>query len=653
MKHLSLILLVFISMSVFAKERVALVIGNSDYQVKPLVHPVNDARDMARVLGKLGFDVTLMVNAEQDAMELAIEVFGNKLGENTVGLFYFSGHGSQYDGENYLIPIKSMNKIFAEKHLRYKAVAAGYVLDMMQDNGLNIIILDACRDNPYKGFSKSLGRGLAQMGRTEGTLIAYATAKDTVALTGKEWERNSVYTKHLLKFMQHPNLSIESMLKKVRRAVIQETRNSRTVQRPWYEASISDEFYFVEDFKTYTEPQSTIKPPMILDTTEISAYHIVRAGDTLYSIARQYEQNISNLANWNSLKAPYHLNIGQKLIISSQNNIHYSKPTTQQPYVIPNTMKTPIPTREWKTIKAHKGGVESAICNGDCLVFSPDGKFILSGSWDKYLKLFDINTGKLVQIFKGHSDQVRAVAFSPNGQRVLSGSNDNTIKLWDISTGKSICTIKGYDDSFVYSVAFSPDGKMALSGADFPDKTMKLWNLSTCKFIRTFAVNADSIHSVAFSPDGQKVLSGSLREIKLWVLSTGQLIRTFKGHSTTINSIAFSPDGQKVLSGSNSFSGRNGETIKLWDLDTGKIIHNFEIKNFPKYSYGASSVTFSPDGRFIVSGSDDKTVKLWNVHSGKLIRTLKGHTSWIKSTAISSNGTVASGDHDGIIKLWR
>jgi len=248
MKRFLLILLIFsmCSLPALATERIALVIGNGDYRVNPLSNPANDARDMAKVLGELGFDVTLKVNADQMTMESAIQGFGEKLHKNAVGLFYFSGHGAQYQGDNYLIPTNSIRKISAADHFRYKAVPAGYVLGVMQvaGNGLNIVILDACRANPFKGFSKNLGQGLTQMAGAQGTLIAYATAPGTVAWAGKYGERNSPYTKHLLRLMKKPHLTIESLLKKVRKAVITETRHTATVQKPWYEASISDDFYF-------------------------------------------------------------------------------------------------------------------------------------------------------------------------------------------------------------------------------------------------------------------------------------------------------------------------------------------------------------------------------------------------------------------------
>jgi hypothetical protein len=179
-----------------------------------------------------------------------------------VGLFYFSGHGVQHAGNNYLIPINSISKMSEAVHLNNKAVPANYVLAVMQNSSLNIVILDACRDNPFKGFSKSLNRGLTRMASAEGSLIAYATAPGTVAWTGKADERNSPYTKHLLRFMKQPNLSIESMLKKVRKAVIQETRHTQTVQQPWYEVSISNDFYFIGDSQIPTTPAT--QPPFAI-----------------------------------------------------------------------------------------------------------------------------------------------------------------------------------------------------------------------------------------------------------------------------------------------------------------------------------------------------------------------------------------------------
>ncbi|MEA1953802.1 MAG: caspase family protein [Campylobacterota bacterium] len=227
------------TIQVDARERVALVIGNADYLVKPLNNPVNDAEDIARALKELDFDVSLITNADQETMESAIQNFGQKLNENSVGLFYYSGHGIQHEGSNYLIPIAAMKNVQVAKHLRYKAVNAGYVLSEMHQSGLNIVILDACRSNPFKSFSRSAERGLAKISGLEGTLIAYSTAPGKVALDGIG--RNSPYTKHLISLMKKPNVPIELMLKEVRTEVKSETNNK---QSPWYEVSIDGEFIF-------------------------------------------------------------------------------------------------------------------------------------------------------------------------------------------------------------------------------------------------------------------------------------------------------------------------------------------------------------------------------------------------------------------------
>lgn len=228
----------------FAQNRVALVIGNSDYQQQSLKNPVNDAKDISNALRNLGFSVDLKLNADQESMENAIQIFGKKLQKNTTGLFFYSGHGVQYEGNNYLIPTGSMSRVSVPDHLRYKTIDAGYVLGVMKQaaNGLNIVILDACRNNPFKGFSRSMRIGLKRIPGVEGTLVAYSTSPGKVALDGVG-RRNSPYTEQLIKMMMEPNIPIELMFKKVRRNV---KANTGGKQLPWYEASIDGDFYFIK-----------------------------------------------------------------------------------------------------------------------------------------------------------------------------------------------------------------------------------------------------------------------------------------------------------------------------------------------------------------------------------------------------------------------
>ena len=179
-------------------KKLALVIGNKDYKDAPLRNPVNDAEDLGQALRKLGFSVITKTNVNQKDFEDAINEFARKIIDAHIAVFYFSGHGCQAKGENYLLPVGySFN---SEADLRHKAVSAGFVLDKMEEakSRLKIMILDACRDNPFKGV-RSASRGLTQMSAPDGSFIAYATAPGKVAKDGED--RNSPYAKHLLTAM--------------------------------------------------------------------------------------------------------------------------------------------------------------------------------------------------------------------------------------------------------------------------------------------------------------------------------------------------------------------------------------------------------------------------------------------------------------------
>jgi hypothetical protein len=221
------------------ERRTALVIGNSAYISGPLKNPVNDAADMAEALRRAGFKVTLKKNANLQEMVEAIEDFGNSLKLGGVGLFYYAGHGVQVNNVNYLLPIKE--RINKESDVRFQAVDAGRVLAEMENanNGLNIVILDACRDNPFGKSFRSASRGLAIVANAPtGTFISYSTGVGQVARDGDG--RNSHYTKALLENIAKPGLAINNVFMNVRSKVKKETG-----QVPWELSSLEGDFFFV------------------------------------------------------------------------------------------------------------------------------------------------------------------------------------------------------------------------------------------------------------------------------------------------------------------------------------------------------------------------------------------------------------------------
>ncbi len=222
--------------------RVALVIGNGAYRSAPLANPANDARAMSDALERLGFRVIRLQDASQQQMFQAVRSFGDAL-KGGVGLFYYAGHGVQVKGRNFLVPVDA--RIEREDELPYKAFDVGLVIEKMDAarNPLNIVILDACRNNPFVASSRSVGGGLAQMDAPSGSLIAFATAPGATAEDSSDGGRssNGLYTGHLLRQMATPGLAIEEVFKRTRVAVKQSS-NGRQI--PWESTSLEGSFSF-------------------------------------------------------------------------------------------------------------------------------------------------------------------------------------------------------------------------------------------------------------------------------------------------------------------------------------------------------------------------------------------------------------------------
>jgi tetratricopeptide (TPR) repeat protein len=229
------------------EKRYALVIGNAQYskEIGELRNPVNDATDMAAELEKSNFEVQLLTNATYGQIRAGLLKFKEKLDagdrDKTVGLFYFAGHGLRLEEENYIVPVDA--KIEYEDDIwRYCFPVQRMVLSNMEQSNtrLNIVILDACRNNPFPSLTRSLGQqGLAEMQKARGSFIAYATAPGSVAIDGTG--RNGLYTQEVLKAIRKPGRTIEQVFKEVRFNVLQ---LSSEKQNTWDSSNIVGEFYF-------------------------------------------------------------------------------------------------------------------------------------------------------------------------------------------------------------------------------------------------------------------------------------------------------------------------------------------------------------------------------------------------------------------------
>ena len=260
---LSIPLFFLSAINIYAEQesRLALLIGNSNYQFSgKLNNPINDVRAIEKILKQLGFTVLKYEDCSQKTMKRAIDKFGRQLKTKDVGLFFYAGHGVQVDGYNYLLPINA--KLENENDAEYDCVRAGRILAKMESAGskTNIVILDACRANPFERAWRrgEKGSGLAFMNAPSGSLIAYSTAPGNTALDGRG--KNSPYTRALLKHIDAPNITIIQMFQRVRAAVM---KQSNKQQIPWESTSLRGDFYFKEGRRLKVMNKENEKPNII------------------------------------------------------------------------------------------------------------------------------------------------------------------------------------------------------------------------------------------------------------------------------------------------------------------------------------------------------------------------------------------------------
>jgi WD40 repeat protein len=315
---------------------------------------------------------------------------------------------------------------------------------------------------------------------------------------------------------------------------------------------------------------------------------------------------------------------------------------------------------ELQRFEGHRSWVQS-------VAFSPDGRYGLSGSGqppaadkpvsDYTVRLWDLKACTEQLCLTGHTDRVTSVVFSPDGRRILTGSYDGTVRLWDLETGKEVRRLRGHTDR-VRSVAMAPDGRYALSGGC--DMTVRLWDVETGKQVHQFRKHKHWVLSVAFDANGSHALSGSLDgTVRLWTVASGREIypgsffgalwhrltrrevHAFDQHGRTATGVVFTPDGRAL-------SGSMDKSIRLWDVRTGK-----ELREFHGHEAGVTSVAISADGNRILSGSLDKTARLWDAHCGKELYCCRGHLGEVMTVALARDGRRAlTGGADWTIRLW-
>ncbi|KAJ3411073.1 hypothetical protein HDV05_002772 [Chytridiales sp. JEL 0842] len=331
-----------------------------------------------------------------------------------------------------------------------------------------------------------------------------------------------------------------------------------------------------------------------------------------------------------------------KAVISSS----LSSLSRRVPQVLRGTPDTWSPCL-W-TLRSHTRLV-SAVC------VSMDGRWIVSGGYDRSVRVWEAETGMLSRVLEGHEDQVWHVSCSKDGRWIVSGGYDGTVRNWNASTGKCMKVSKGKTWS-VNSLTMTLDGSKIVSVSGVADRGVVVRDAESGETVWNLKGHQGTVVCVAVSPDGSKIVSGSEdKTVRLWDLHTGRGIRTMEGHANTVNAVCVSPDGRWVVSGSKD------TTCRVWDINNGKCVQVLE-----GHQLSVNCVAISPDGERIVSGSDDRTVKVWECDLARRLRNgggdllkglesdeLKGHGDTIKALEISEDGRfLVSAGSDLTVKVW-
>ena len=642
-----------------SERRLALILGNSSYNNAPLANPANDARAMATKLRQLGFEVMEKENATREDMVRLSREFGNRLKLGGVGVFYYAGHGVQLNGINYLLPVDS--DIQDETELQTRAYDIDEMLNKMDSakNRLNIVILDACRNNPLVRATRSDLHGLATMQQGTGTIVAYATQPGATAADGPAGG-NSLYTQQLLLALSQPGLRVEDVFKQVRMEVY---RRSGGVQTPWENSSLIGEFYFNRgaagqaappevpaapiQLATASEPRQAgaarellanpvLVPRRLLDSYQLAsnlsmpapaAAAVFSANDARFALVTQDKQ----LRVWEIATGNVILNQDgfDASAVSSDNRFIVGVADDHSINVLDLNANPPA-VRNFHGMDAQRA-----------IVAAKAQRLVVVGRTGA-VSLYDFDSGRAVGPSPGKVTGEPHVELAPGAARALVwGGPESEMLLLDLQTGKRVGRISGHDKAAAI-VRFSRDGNLLLTSFEGGNATV--YRTSDGDSLSKLALGGSNatLSKAEFLGDGKQLLGyvaesdpklGVLHRLAVWDTSNGKLVAPV-AQGAAVTDLRYSPDAQRI------YFSMSDNTINVFDLNT---------KTKRTVLTDATLAGFSADGQRVLSREGDG-MRLYDARTFTPIARMPSQTSAFLQA--NAGGVFATAASDGKVSLW-
>jgi WD40 repeat protein len=700
---LGVLSLVFWWGNAYADQRMALVMGNSAYQHAPrLSNTVNDAAVLVDTFKRSGFAVVESHNdLSATEMRRTLRDFATKARDADIAVIYYAGHGIEIDGNDYLIPTDA--KLDSDTDIYDETVSLDRVLIAIEPaKRLRLVILDACRDNPFSksmkrvAAARSIERGLAKVEPSSpNTLVAFAAKAGLTALDGDG--NNSPFATALANHLATPGLDLRKAFGYVRDEVLKATNNK---QEPFIYgslggddvvlapvapaaaiaspsapadpgASVVRDYEFAERVGTqeawdlyiaahpagfYTELAKAQRNKLAAGAARIAAGPGENTG-AQPGVVEDKKQSISVLTPPAARQETVKQDVSPRLAATATTALLPSEADKKSVAMIPSsTCTTRIAKRSHEDDSAGGPFIPVTIrpeIEGTRLrtvAISPTGKEVATAGDDGLIRIWDASSFKLARVLKGHSGPVYSIDYWKDGTLLASAGWDGKVKVWDPNSGSESFTFDTSAKQF--SVAFSPEEPLKYLASAGEDGYVRIWNWQKKEIAKSRLDHRGgeddkaAVRSLSYAPNGsgEFVSAGFDGKIRFYRLNGA--IDTKDAYSRKALHVAYSPDGTRVVSAG---SGTDPNSVKVWDAKTGTfrllVGHNDYVV----------SASWSADGKRIVTGGGgrDKSIKLWDAQTGQLLASFSGHQEDVEAVAFYPGGTrIISVSEDKTTKVW-